>query len=452
MNVDAIILHVKKIFTKVSPIQALVLGYVVIILAGSLLLRLPVSSSTGEPQEFIDALFTATSAVSTTGLVVVDTGQYYSFFGQVILLLLFQVGGLGYMAFVVLMIYALGRKLSLVSAVTLKESLSGVTLGNMKKYLKAVFVFTLLFEGAGACFLAVYWLPHFSVSRSVYLGVFHSVSAFCTSGFSLFSDSFSSYQTDGFIQLVLCTLSIAGGVGFIVLTDLTAYIQKRMRKARPCHVSIHTKLAILVSIMLMGTGAGVIFLSEGNLPLQSRVYMSVFQSISASSTTGFNTTDIGALSITSLFMIIILMFIGASPGGSGGGIKGTAFGLTVLAVWAVLKGTEDVNVFNRRILPDTIWKSFSIALLAALWVAAVTMVLTVTEEQSFLAVLFEVVSAIGTVGLSTGITAGLTSMGKFLIIITMLIGRVGPLAIAFSLMGEPETVSFKYAEEEVFIG
>lgn len=452
MNVDAIILHVKKIFTKVSPIQALVLGYVVIILAGSLLLRLPVSSSTGEPQEFIDALFTATSAVSTTGLVVVDTGQYYSFFGQVILLLLFQVGGLGYMAFVVLMIYALGRKLSLVSAVTLKESLSGVTLGNMKKYLKAVFVFTLLFEGAGALFLAVYWLPHFSVSRSVYLGVFHSVSAFCTSGFSLFSDSFSSYQTDGFIQLVLCTLSIAGGVGFIVLTDLTAYIQKRMRKARPCHVSIHTKLAILVSIMLMGTGAGVIFLSEGNLPLQSRVYMSVFQSISASSTTGFNTTDIGALSITSLFMIIILMFIGASPGGSGGGIKGTAFGLTVLAVWAVLKGTEDVNVFNRRILPDTIWKSFSIALLAALWVAAVTMVLTVTEEQSFLAVLFEVVSAIGTVGLSTGITAGLTSMGKFLIIITMLIGRVGPLAIAFSLMGEPETVSFKYAEEEVFIG
>jgi trk system potassium uptake protein TrkH len=452
MNVDAIILHVKKIFTKVSPIQALVLGYVVIILAGSLLLRLPVSSSTGEPQEFIDALFTATSAVSTTGLVVVDTGQYYSFFGQVILLLLFQVGGLGYMAFVVLMIYALGRKLSLVSAVTLKESLSGVTLGNMKKYLKAVFVFTLLFEGAGACFLAVYWLPHFSVSRSVYLGVFHSVSAFCTSGFSLFSDSFSSYQTDGFIQLVLCTLSIAGGVGFIVLTDLTAYIRKRMRKARPCHVSIHTKLAILVSIMLMGTGAGVIFLSEGNLPLQSRVYMSVFQSISASSTTGFNTTDIGALSITSLFMIIILMFIGASPGGSGGGIKGTAFGLTVLAVWAVLKGTEDVNVFNRRILPDTIWKSFSIALLAALWVAAVTMVLTVTEGQSFLAVLFEVVSAIGTVGLSTGITAGLTSMGKFLIIITMLIGRVGPLAIAFSLMGEPETVSFKYAEEEVFIG
>lgn len=452
MNVDAIILHVKKIFTKVSPIQALVLGYVVIILAGSLLLRLPVSSSTGEPQEFIDALFTATSAVSTTGLVVVDTGQYYSFFGQVIILLLFQVGGLGYMAFVVLMIYALGRKLSLVSAVTLKESLSGVTLGNMKKYLKAVFAFTLLFEGAGALFLAVYWLPHFSVSRSVYLGVFHSVSAFCTSGFSLFSDSFSSYQTDGFIQLVLCTLSIAGGVGFIVLTDLTAYIRKKMRKVRPCHVSIHTKLAILVSIMLMGTGAGVIFLSEGNLPLQSRVYMSVFQSISASSTTGFNTTDIGALSITSLFMIIILMFIGASPGGSGGGIKGTAFGLTVLAVWAVLKGTEDVNVFNRRILPDTIWKSFSIALLAALWVAAVTMVLTVTEEQSFLAVLFEVVSAIGTVGLSTGITAGLTSMGKFLIIITMLIGRVGPLAIAFSLMGEPETVSFKYAEEEVFIG
>ncbi|MBU7026339.1 MAG: hypothetical protein HXS48_05305 [Theionarchaea archaeon] len=436
---------------KVTPIQVLVMGYVVVIVVGSLILQLPAASSDGNSQEYIDALFTATSAVSTTGLIVVDTGTFYSGVGQAVILLLFQIGGLGYMAFVVLMVYALGRKLSLVSAVTLKESLSGVTLGNMKKYLKAVFMFTFVFEGLGALFLTGYWLNHFSLSESVWLGVFHSVSAFCTAGFSLFSDSLILYQTSLFVTVVLCTLSIAGGVGFIILTDIRDVITRRMKNIRPCQLSIHSKLGLLATVILVGMGILVIFLSE-DLPLRERLFVSAFQSVSASTTTGFNSIDIGGLSATSLVVIIVLMAIGASPGGSGGGIKVTTFGVVVLSVWAVVRGREDVNVFGRRILPDTIRKSFSIGFMGILWVVAVVMVLTVTEKVVFLNILFEVVSALGTVGLSMGITSGLTGMGKFLVIVTMVIGRIGPLALAFSLLGEPESVQYKYAEEEVFIG
>lgn len=440
-----------RLLEKVTPIQVLVMGYVVVIVVGSLILQLPAASSDSNSQEYIDALFTATSAVSTTGLIVVDTGTFYSGVGQAVILLLFQIGGLGYMAFVVLMVYALGRKLSLVSAVTLKESLSGVTLGNMKKYVKAVFMFTFVFEGVGALFLTGYWLNYFSLSESVRLGVFHSVSAFCTAGFSLFSDNLILYQTSLFVTVVLCTLSIAGGVGFIILTDIRDVIVKRMRHIRPCQLSIHSKLGLLVSVILMGMGILSIFLSE-DLPLRERLFVSAFQSVSASTTTGFNSIDIGGLSATSLIVIIVLMAVGASPGGSGGGIKVTTFGVVVLSVWAVVRGREDVNVFGRRILPDTIRKSFSIGFMGILWVVAVVMVLTVTEKVVFLSILFEVVSALGTVGLSMGVTSGLTGIGKFLIIVTMVIGRIGPLALAFSLLGEPESVQYKYAEEEVFIG
>lgn len=441
-----------KALAKGTPVQLLVIGYVVIILLGSLLLRLPVAASRGSPQQYIDALFTATSAVSTTGLIVVDTGSFYSLFGQIVILLLFQIGGLGYMAFVVLMVYTLGGKPSLTSAVTLQESLSGITLGNMKKYLKSVFLFTVIFEASGALILALFWVRNYPVSRAVYLGVFHSVSAFCTSGFSVFSDSFMSYQSSGFIALIISTLSLAGGIGFIVLYDIRGFISKRISHERPCQLSLHSKLSLLISTMLIVTGIVILFVSENDFSLPQKVLTSVFQSVSASSTTGFNTVDIGALSTTSLFAIIILMFIGTSPGGSGGGIKVTAFGSMVSSIWAILKGREDVNIFSRRIPSETVRRSFVIGLMVLLWVVTVTLILTTTEDTDFLTVLFEVVSAAGTVGLSTGITSGLSLAGKVLIIITMLIGRVGPLAIAFTLMGEPRPLMVKYAEGEVFIG
>ncbi|MGC1119561.1 MAG: potassium transporter TrkG [Candidatus Methanofastidiosia archaeon] len=440
-----------RLIGKLRPIQFLVTGYIVIILIGSLLLNLPAASSAGTSQDYMDALFTATSAVSTTGLVVVDTGTFYSRFGQSIILLLFQIGGLGYMVFVVFMVYALGRKPSLTSAITLQQSLSGVTLGNMKQYLKAVLVFTLLFEGLGALVLSVYWMDQYTVSESVFLGVFHSVSAFCTSGFSTFSESFSSYQTNIFMNVVLSTLCIGGGIGFIVLSDLQNLVRKRISGVRPSRLSLHSKLSLVISALLMVAGAAVLVSSESHIPLSERVLFSVFQSISASSTTGFSTVDIGKLGASSLFMLVILMFIGASPGGSGGGIKVTAFGSMALSVWALLRGRKEVNAFAWQIPEETVRRSFAVASLVAMWVVLVTMVLSATENGTFLEVLFEVVSAVGTVGLSTGLTPMLTSLGKVLIIATMLIGRVGPLAIAFTVIGEKK-VSFEHAEGDIYIG
>ncbi|MBU7014095.1 MAG: Trk family potassium uptake protein [Theionarchaea archaeon] len=440
-----------RLIGNLKPIQFLVAGYVVIICIGSLLLDLPAASSSGTSQDYVDALFTATSAVSTTGLVVVDTGTFYSGFGQSIILLLFQIGGLGYMVFVVVMVYAVGRKPSLTSAVTLQQSLSGVTLGNMKQYLKAVLAFTLLFEGLGALVLSVYWMDQFTLSESVFLGVFHSVSAFCTSGFSTFSDSFSSYQTSVFMNVVLSILCIGGGIGFIVLSDLQNLVRKKISGVKPCRLSLHSKLSLLISAVLMVAGALVLISSESDIPLPGRVLSSAFQSISASSTTGFNTVDIGAMSASSLFMLVILMVIGASPGGSGGGIKVTALGSMMLSVWALLRGRREVNAFGWQIPEETVRRSFAVASLVAVWVVLVTLILSATEEGTFLQILFEVVSAVGTVGLTTGLTPLLTSLGKVLIMATMLIGRVGPLTIAFMVLGE-EKVSFEHAEGDIFIG
>jgi trk system potassium uptake protein TrkH len=446
-------ISMKASLEKITPIQFLVMGYVVIILIGSLLLRTQSASSVGTSQSYIDALFTATSAVSTTGLIVEDTGSFYSFFGQSVILLLFQIGGIGYMAFVVLMVYAVGKKPSLTSAITLQESLSGITLGNMKKYLKAVFFFTLGFEGVGALLLALFWAGEYPLAQSFYLGIFHSVSAFCTSGFSLFSTSFMSYDASGIITVIICSISIAGGIGFIVLSDIRSFFERQLTRLYPRQLSLHSKLSLFISGVLMVMGIIILFSAEsGVLPLKRKILVSVFQSISASTTTGFNTIDIGSLSQTSLFTLVILMFIGAAPGGSGGGIKVTAFGSMILFVWAVLKGRQDVDAFSWRIPWGTVRKSFVIGFMMLGWVLLATMMLTITEHTSFVNILFEVVSAAGTVGLSTGITAGLTATGKFLLIITMVIGRVGPLAIAFSLIGEPKPVSFRRARGDIFIG
>ncbi|MGD2249389.1 MAG: potassium transporter TrkG [Candidatus Methanofastidiosia archaeon] len=442
----------QKVLKAMKPIQILVLGYIAIVVVGSLVLRMPVSSKSSTPQVYIDALFTSTSAVSTTGLIVVDTHTFYSFFGQIIILLLFQIGGLGYMVFVVLMVYAVGKKPSLVSAVTLQESLSGVTLGNMKKFLKAVIMFTILFEGIGAFFLFLAWRTQFPMDQSVYLSIFHSVSAFCTSGFSLFSDSFVEYQMNWGITMVLSLVSIAGGLGFIVLTDIQNVIIKRIKNVRPRYLSLHTKLTLTMTLILIAGGILIMAAAESGPPVKERIALAVFQSVSASSTTGFNSVDIGGLQSTSLFFIIILMFIGASPGGSGGGIKVTAFGSMALLVASIMRRKEDVTIFKKRIPSEIVRRSFVIGFLMLAWVITVTLVLTATEKGEFLDILFEVVSAAGTVGLSTGITGSLTGIGKFLIIVTMFIGRVGPLAAAFSLIGETKPVAVKYAEGQVYIG
>lgn len=440
---------------KLTPIQLLVIGYALVVLVGALILTLHISSSEGISQSYIDAVFTTSSAISTTGLTVVDISSFYSLFGQIVVLLIFQIGGLGYMTFFVFFAYALGYKMSLAGRIIAKESLSGPTLGNLFNFFKSVVVFTLFFEGVGAIILSIFWVREYSALRAIYLGIFHSVSAFCTAGFSLFSNSFISYQKSPVINLFIPIICLAGGIGFFVLYDLYNWFRKTIKREKQRRLSVHSKLVLIVTLIVIPIGIAVVFFSEkwpASMSLVERLIYSTFQCISASTTTGFNTINIGTMNYTCLFMLILLMFIGASPGSTGGGIKTTTFGTIAKFIWAQLRGKKNINLFHRRIPTETINRAFSIFFLFILVVIIDTLILTLTEKTPFLQILFEVGSALGNVGLSTGITPTLSPIGKIVLSITMFIGRVGPLTIGFSLIGKPKPETFKYPEGEVFVG
>ncbi len=440
---------------RITSAQFIVISFVTIILAGAILLTLPISSSSRTPQPFIDALFTSTSAISTTGLVVVDTGSFYSLFGQIVILILIQIGGLGYMIFIVSAAYALKKRISLNTQLLAQESLVGASFGEMKKIVQATVIYTLIFELGSAVILTLYWLPKFSMPKAIYLGVFHSVSAFATAGFGLFPDSFMSYQSSILINIAISITCIAGAIGFFVLYDIDSLFRNTIKKIYPRRLSTHTKLALLVSAILIVIGSAVIFISESTSSQSSfgqRALTSAFQAISAATTTGFNSVDTGAMTSTSLFLIIILMFIGSSPGGTGGGIKTTTFGVMIASALALSKGKQDINLFKRRVSYETVNKALAISMFAILVVITGTLILTATEAASFIKILFEVVSAFGTVGLSAGITPALSVVGKIVITVIMLIGRVGPLAIGFALFGRAKPAAFKYATGNVFVG
>jgi trk system potassium uptake protein TrkH len=441
---------------RVTPAQSLSLGFALLVVAGALLLRLPVASRSGAAQDFVDALFTATSAVTTTGLVVVDTATYYSLFGQWVILALFQLGGLGYMVFIAFLALLVGRRLSLATGVTLEASMAGFEGHDYMGFIGSVFWYTLAFEAAGTVALSLYWMREASVPRALYLGLFHSVSAFCTAGFALYPDSFVGYRDSPTINVAIAVVTIAGALGFFVLRDVSRRVQLSRAAVRPRRLSLHSRLTLTASVALMAGGTAILLASEptavlGSGPAQ-RFAGATFQALSASTTTGFNSIDIGAMSSTGLFTLVVLMFVGASPGGTGGGIKTTTLAAVLASVNALLRGGQDAMVFGRRLTDDSVRRAWTIGLLATLLVTADTLVLTATERQPFLPVLFEVVSAFGTVGLSTGITSSLSAAGKIVLSLTMLVGRLGPLAIGFALLAKPRPVRFRYAEERIFIG
>ena len=441
-------------FKKLSPIQILVWGYITVVFVAAILFTLPISSSTGARQPFIDALFVSASGISTSGLSPVDIGSFYSFFGQIVLLILFQIGGISYTTFFVFIVYTLGIRLNLMDKIVVKESMAGAGFGNIFKFFRRVTVFTFIFELIGAVILACYWTREFSVSRSIYLGIFHSISAFCTAGFSLFPNGLMPYRGSTCVNLTIDFISIVGGIGFFVLYDLYTLCKKTVKNQYPRRLSVHSKLAIIVTIIVMLAGALVIFYSQdwsAGFTLKDKLLSSTFQSISASTTDGFNTLDIGLMSPTSLFMLILLMFIGASPGSTGGGIKTTTLWVVLLSMQAQLNG-RDVNIFKRRISETAIKNAFSIFVWFVVILAVDIIVLTFTENASFLQILFESTSALGNAGLSMGITSRLTDIGKIALTITMFIGRVGPLAMGLFIVGRQKPLPFKYAQEEVFVG
>jgi len=442
-----------NIFERLTTARTLLLGYILFILIGSLLLILPVSLSGGNSLSFIDAVFTTSSAISGTGLIVVDTATYFSSFGQSIILLLIQVGNVGYMLFFALAVILLGGRLSFFNKVMIRESISTSKL-DLKLFTKKVFKYTLVIESISAILLTIYWLKDFGFAEALKQGVFHSISAFCTAGFSLFSDNLMGYSGDYFVNIIILFTSYAGSLGFFVIFDLSTYSKNIFTTKKKHKLSTHTKLVIFVSISLIIAGTIFLFFSEMINPLNESgniLLLAFFQAGSSSTSVGFNTASIGILSNASLFFLILLMFIGASPSGTGGGIKTTVFAVLILALLAFTFDKQSVNVFKRTIKQINLARAFSIFLLGVLWIFISVIILSLTENQVFLHILFEAVSAYGNNGISAGFTPELSITGRIILSISMIAGRVGPLIIGYTIGGSIKSEFYKYPDANILI-
>jgi trk system potassium uptake protein TrkH len=439
-----------------TPYRVLVLGYALIVFLGAILLSLPVSSAKNQHQPFIDSLFVATSGISTTGLTPVNIGSYYTLFGQIVLLCIFQIGGVGYMTFVVFLTYVLRIQLPLTTRFVARESLAGSDLRMLEKFFFIVVGFTFIFEAAGAAVLTLFWSKEFPFAKALYLGIFHSVSVFCTAGFSVFSSGLTHYRDSIVVNLTIIIMSIVGGIGFFVLYDLCRFLAKVIKNERPRRLSVHAKITVIVTSAVMLAGTLIVLGAEkwpDNLRLSGRIMASVFQAVSASTTDGFNTIDIGAMTPICLTFLMLLMFVGASPGGTGGGIKTSTLGVVLCFLWSQLKGAENrVNVFKREIPSSTVHKALGILTWFGIVAAVDMVILSATENASYLQIFFEAVSALGNTGLSTGITANLSTAGKIVLTITMFIGRVGPLTAGYFLVGRQEPLLYQYPAEDVLVG
>ncbi|MCL6634904.1 MAG: TrkH family potassium uptake protein [Peptococcaceae bacterium] len=412
---------------------------------------MPFALQPGARPDFLTALFTATSAVCVTGLVVVDTGTHWSLAGQIIILVLIQVGGLGFMTMATLFSILMGRRINLRERLLIKEALNQINVEGVVRLARYVLFFTFGTELLFALVLGVRWAADLGWWRGMWFGLFHAVSAFNNAGFDLFGGfkSLTGYAEDAVVTLSITTLIILGGIGFSVIADI--YRTRKWRK-----LSLHSKLVLLVTAILLVAGMVLILLLEwsntlAGLSPAGKFLAAWFQSVTPR-TAGYNTLDIAALHGSTQFLLIVLMFIGASPGSTGGGIKTATFGVLSLAVLSQVAGREDAEIFGRRIPKIQIYKSLAIMFMAVALVMTIAFLLEITEEADFLKVLFETVSAFGTVGLTMGLTPELTTAGRLLIITTMFLGRLGPLTVAFALAQRRKRALIRFPEENIIVG
>lgn len=438
---------------QIHPAYVLLFGFMGLILIGTGLLMLPFATADRHHLSFIDALFEATSAVCVTGLAVVDTGTTFTLFGQIVMLVLIQLGGWGFMASGTLMFIMLGKKIGLKQRLLIQESLNYFSLQGIIKLVLRIVLITLVVEAIGAIVLTIRWAQEISFGKALYYGIFHSISAFNNAGFSLEPNNLSKWVGDPTINIMITLLFMIGGIGFYVITDIFA--KKNLKK-----VSLHTKIVLLVTLLINVISTLVIFGLEyrnpatlGNLDLADKWWASYFQAV-VTRTAGFNTIDISQLTDSSQAFMIGLMFIGAAPGSTGGGIKVTTFAILLFSLWAVLTNKEEINVFKRRIPQSLVLRSLSIAVSATIFIFIIFFLLTITERGAdVMKIAFETVSAFGTVGLSAGFTGELSPIGRILITIMMLVGKVGPLTMAFALAIHPkDKTKIRYAEEKIMIG
>jgi len=416
---------------------------------------LPVATKSGEGADFLTALFTATSATCVTGLVVVDTKTYWSTFGQIVIMLLIQVGGLGIMTMSTLFALILGRRITFKERLVMQEAFNTNSLGGIVKFAKYILMVSFLFESIGAIILTLRFLPQMGLKKAVYYGLFHSISAFNNAGFDLMGNfrSLTGYVSDWVVNLVIMGLIIFGGLGFYVLLDI--YEHRHFNK-----FTLHSKIVITITLFLIAIGTLLIFLFEYNNPktlkpldFPTKILAALFQAVTPR-TAGFNTLSLSDMTIASKFLTIILMFIGASPAGTGGGIKTTTFAVILYTVLSVIKGEEETVLYKRTISRNIVYKAVAISFISVFIIFSVTMVLSITETSDFLTILYETISAFGTVGLSLGLTPELTTVGRIIIIFTMYTGRVGPLTLALALakrQRRPKPI-IKYAEEKIMVG
>ncbi len=440
--------------------RTICVGFLALIVIGALLLMLPLATASGEWNSPLVALFTATSAVCVTGLIVVDTGTYFSSFGQVIVLALIQLGGLGYMTATTLLLLLVGRRLGLKDRLAIQQAMETSELANVKMLLISIVSMTLIFELTGAFCLLLTFTEQFSFGQALWLSVFHSVSAFNNAGFSLFSDSLVQYAEDTWPIVVISALVILGGIGYQVIMEAFMWARDRIRLRQERTVfSLHFKVVTSTTLFLLILGTVAFLLIEFDNPdtltgdsFGSQVLIAGFQSV-ITRTAGFNSIDIGAMEASSLFMAIALMFIGASPGSTGGGIKTTTLRILLICTRTALRGKEEVNCYQRQIPVARVLKALSVVVSSIISVVVITTCISLSDPGlSFINILFEVVSAFATVGLSTGITADLSTLGQLFIVAMMYIGRVGILLLMAAILGDPNPTAIHYPEEDLLTG
>ncbi|WP_245596771.1 TrkH family potassium uptake protein [Shimazuella kribbensis] len=434
--------------TRLNTSQILILVFLFILFLGTILLKIPIA--TKKSIDWIDAWFMATSAITCTGLATTDVGTTFTLFGQIVILLLVKIGGLGIMVSATIFFLLLGKRLSMKERHILSFSLNQDRFGNIMTLVKKLILYSFLFEAIGALALFINWIFQMNWKYALYYSVFHSIASFNNAGFALWPDNLIRQNDNPFILLIVSSLIIIGGIGFTVLLDVW--------NKRSFHsLSLHSKVMIIGTICLIFSGMIILFLLEfqnpksmGNLPLNEQLWASYFQSVTLR-TAGFNTIDIGGLQEYTLFFMCLFMFVGAGSTSTGGGIKVSTFTVILLSVISYLKGKRSIHLFRKSIDSSLIINCLAISFVSLMFIALAVFLLTITEDAPFIICLFEVISAFGTVGLTANFTFDLSMGGKIIIGVMMFIGKIGPITVLLSLSRE-EKRTINYPKEEVLIG
>ncbi|MDZ8189120.1 MAG: TrkH family potassium uptake protein [Nostoc sp. ChiSLP02] len=440
--------------------RTICLGFVAVIAIGTILLMMPFSTSSGTWNDLIVALFTSTSAVCVTGLSVVDPGTYFSFWGQLFIALLVQIGGLGYMTTTTFLILLIGRKFDMRQKIAIQQALDRPGMSGSAQVIRSIIATTLIFEITGVFLLLPAFIPSHGWQNGLWLAIFHSVNSWNNAGFSLFKDNLIGYQSSLLVVFTVTMLIIFGGIGYQVILEMYLWLRDRISKKTTCQIfSLDFKVATSTTIILLILGTIAFFCIEirnpatfGSLNLYDQILVAWFQSVTPR-TAGFNTIDIGKMTTAGLFITIALMFIGASPGGTGGGMKTTTLRVLTSCTQTILQGKEEVLLYERKIAISLILKAVGVLVGSVATVILATVLISLTDpELDFIQILFEVVSAFATVGLSTGITATVSTAAKLVLITTMYVGRVGVLLLMSAILGDPRPTRIHYPEENLLVG